>query len=414
MKKILLTLGIALAALVTTQANAQDCSGNRYKQVIFTDIDSVMNVKYGSNFKQDGVTNEDLYMDVYFPKNDADNSRAVILLAHGGSFIGGDKADVAAMCKYMASMGYVAITINYRLLAVDASVFTNLGPAFKQAVVRAIHDMRASIRYVRNSADNGNPYGINPDLIITGGVSAGAIMTNHVTYLDKDSEVPTDLMAYMTAQGGLEGNSGTPGVSSVPQMNLSMCGAVMDTTWINAGDQPYYGIHTTDDDIVPYLYGQPNVMGMTIPVDLYGDSLIFIRSNGQGVSAKYKNYLTGGHCGFLQNPTQLSETMDDMMGFTYHNLCETGLLNTNNIADKLYFSAYPNPTSSDLTIEIPSNQWESTIAIVDLLGKTVFTATIPATQSIYNVNVSTMPAGIYQVRVQTNDGRMAIQKIVVE
>lgn len=414
MKKILLTFGVALALFATTQVSAQDCSGNRYKQAIFSEVDSVMNIEYGENFKQDGVTNEKLFMDIYFPKGDADNNRAVILLAHGGSFIGGDKADVAAMCRAMSKMGYVTVTINYRLInATDPAILMNLGPGFKKGVVRALHDMKAAIRYVRNSATLGNPYGINPNLIIVGGVSAGAIMANHVTYMDVIGKVPSDLLVYTNEQGGLEGTSGTPGVSSVPQMNLSMCGGVLDTVWLENGDQPYYGVHTDDDSTVKNLYGQPNI-GLPIPVSLYGDSLMFKRTQSTDMSSKYKRYLTGGHCGFLQDPTQLQETLDDMMGFTYHNLCETGLLNTNKIADKLYFSAYPNPTSSDLTIEIPSNQWDATVEMMDLLGKTVFTTSIPASQTIYNVNVSTMPAGVYQVRVRTNDGRMAIQKIVIQ
>ena len=414
MKKILLTFGVALALFATTQVSAQDCSGNRYKQAIFSEVDSVMNIEYGENFKQDGVTNEKLFMDIYFPKGDADNNRAVILLAHGGSFIGGDKADVAAMCRAMSKMGYVTVTINYRLInPQDPAILLNLGPGFKKGVVRAIHDMKAAIRFIRNSATTNNPYGLNPDLIISGGVSAGAIMANHVTYMDAMNKVPTDLVDYITDQGGLEGTSGTPGVSSVPQMSLSMCGAILDTVWLEAGAQPFYGVHTEEDQTVKYLYGEPNI-GLPIPVSLYGDSLIFKRAEAVGINSRYLHYPNGIHCAFLQDPAQLQETMTDMMDFTYHNLCETGLLNTNKIADKLYFSAYPNPTSSDLTIEIPSNQWDATLEMMDLLGKTVFTTSIPASQTIYNVNVSTMPAGVYQVRVRTNDGRMANQKIVIQ
>lgn len=259
MKKILLTLSLAIGTLAVNSANAQDCSGNRYKNDIFTEIDSVVNIKYGANKKRDGATNEDLYLDVYFPKNDTDNERAVIMLAHGGSFTSGSRKDVRPYAIDMAKKGYVVVSISYRLLSQAdlIAIFSDMPTGFKQEVVRAIHDMRAAVRFIRKSASDGNPYGINPDLIIVGGVSAGAILANHVTYLDTDAKVPADLANYMTAQGGMEGNSGTPGVSSVPQMSLSMCGAIMDTTWLETGDQPFYGVHTKDDDVVQNLYGYP-------------------------------------------------------------------------------------------------------------------------------------------------------------
>ncbi len=43
--------------------------------------------------------------------------RAAIVVVHGGSWIRGDKADVAwrAVCQWFASAGYVALSVNYRL-----------------------------------------------------------------------------------------------------------------------------------------------------------------------------------------------------------------------------------------------------------------------------------------------------------
>lgn len=407
MKKILLTLGLAVGSLALNHANAQDCSGNRYKNDIFTEIDSVVNIKYGQNKKQDGATNEDLYLDVYFPKNDTDNERAVIMFAHGGSFTSGSRKDFRSLCINMAKKGYVTISISYRLLNItDPAVLVNIPLGFKKEVVRAIHDMRAAVRYIRNTASDGNPYGINPDLIIVGGGSAGAILANHVVYLDADNKVPSDLTSYMTAQGGLEGNSGTPGVSSIPQMSLSMCGAIMDTTWLEAGDQPYYGVHTKDDDVVQNLYGYP--LQGNVAVNLYGDSLMYKRTLNVGINSQYKYYETGGHCEFG------SDFYEDMMGFAYTQLCQEGLLNTTKIANKLYFSVYPNPVSSELTIEIPSNQWNANVEIIDMVGKTVYTSSISASQSILKVNTTNLRAGVYQVKVKTNDGRISVQKIVIE
>jgi len=406
MKKLILSLSALTISLLSLQSFAQDCSGNRYSQAIFTDIDSAVNIKYGSNYKQDGITNEDLYLDIYYPKNDTDTDRPVVLLAHGGSFIGGNRKDIATLCKNISSMGYVTVSISYRLLNVNASVIANPGLEFKKEVVRAIHDMKAAIRYMRKSYDNNNPYGINPNIIINGGVSAGAILANHLIFLDNDNKIPSELTSYFSAQGGLDGTSGNSGYSSTPQMVLSMCGAIMDTTWIESGDQPYYGVHTTPDQVVPNLYGQPNI-GMTIPVDLYGDSLMFNRAHNVGVNSKYKNYPTGGHCEF--GP----EYFADMMGFTYQNLCVQGLSTKNN-PEKVYFSVYPNPANSTVTIEIPGNKWDATYEVIDLVGKVVYKSTIQSDQILTQLDVTSFPSGVYQIKVNTNDNRTAIKKFIIE
>lgn len=135
---------------------------------------------------------------------------------------------------------------------------------------------------------------------------------------------------------------------------------------------------------------------------------MYKRTLNVGINSQYKYYTTGGHCEFG------ADFWEDMMGFTYTQLCQEGLLNTTKIENKLYFSVYPNPVSSELTIEIPSNQWNAAIEIVDLVGKTVYTSSMSASQSTVKVNTTNLTTGVYQVKVQTNDGRIAVQKIVVQ
>lgn len=407
MKKWLLAIsGLALAAS-TNFSNAQDCTGNRYSQVVFTEIDSIVDVQYGSNLLQDGTTNQDLLLDIYFPKNDTDTDRPVVLLAHGGSFIGGNRKGIADLCKNISKLGYVTVSMSYRLLSItDPSVFANVGLAFKKEVVRSVHDMKAAVRFLRKSYDDGNTYGINPNIIIVGGVSAGAILANHAVYLDTEAKIPSELASYFTDQGGLEGNSGNAGYNSKAQMVLSMCGAIMDTTFMESGDQPFYGVHTLNDATVPNLYGQPNI-GMSIPVDLYGDSLMFLRARNQGMSTKYKSYAVGGHCEFG------TDYFADMMGFTYQNLC-SGSLNTNNLSDKIKYSVYPNPASNSITLDMPGNNNESTVQIIDMVGKVIYSQIVPAQQVITSITVSQLPAGIYNFAVKSSDGKSTIKKIVIE
>ncbi|MFD0939325.1 alpha/beta hydrolase [Pedobacter boryungensis] len=74
----------------------------------------ISNLAYGNDPKQT--------MDVYLPPNRTSNT-SVIIFIHGGSFIGGDKADFNKHAIYLAGCGYAVLNVNYRL--VDGSGLTN-------------------------------------------------------------------------------------------------------------------------------------------------------------------------------------------------------------------------------------------------------------------------------------------------
>lgn len=405
MKKLLLLSMVTWGTFQVT--HAQDCSGNRYYQPIFTDVTEQTDVTYGSNLLQDETTVQDLKMDIYMPTGDTDTDRPLIVFAHGGSFIGGSKADVADQCRAFAKMGYVAVGIQYRLLSVNTSVIMNPGLEFQKEVVRAVHDMRAAIRYFRKSvALDGNPYGINPNLIIVGGVSAGAILSNHVAYFDNDTKIPSILTSYVSAQGGLEGTSGTPGYNSVPQMVVSFCGAIADTAWIESGDQPIVGVHNTDDNVVPNLAGNPNV-GISIPVTLYGDSLIYKRTLTTGVVSDYMSVNSSGHCVF---PPEAAPFVTDFM---HNQICVQGLSlaeNPNNIV----FSVYPNPAKETFFVDVPSNSWNWEITIINPLGQIVSSQSMNANQNLIQIESSNFESGIYLVRLNSQDGKEVMKRIVIQ
>lgn len=405
MKKSILSFSIAVFSAIGP-VSAQDCTGNRYHQQIFTAVDEDLNVQYGSNFAQDGTTNVDLFLDIYTPQGDTDTDRPLVILAHGGSFISGNKSDIAAQCRELAKMGYVTASIQYRLLAMSPEVIMNPGLEFQKEVVRAVHDMRAAIRFFRKSVeDDGNPYGINTDIIIVGGFSAGAILANHATYFDSESKIPTDLITYVAAQGGMEGNSGNSGYNSVPQMALSWCGAIADTSWIEPGDQPYVGVHNLDDAVVPNLAAQPNI-GVVIPVMLYGDSLMYTRTLNVGVNSAYMSVPGSGHCDF---PPSHAVFVTDFM---YEQLCVQGLSLANN-PGTVVFSVYPNPTEEFFYIDIPSNEWNWNVSIINTLGQAVSTTEIPSHQNRITMQSAGFTPGIYLVKLTSEDGKEAMKKVVI-
>lgn len=63
--------------------------------------------------------------DLYVPANlDIGNAQQLILFIHGGSFNSGAKEDGEVWCKYYASKGYIAASLDYSLQTVqeDASL----------------------------------------------------------------------------------------------------------------------------------------------------------------------------------------------------------------------------------------------------------------------------------------------------
>ena len=159
------------------------CDGARYRYRIFDEIQVESGVVYGSNVGSSGA-NVVLDMDVYQPSNDEVTDRPVVVVAHGGFFLAGsnDGVDVVPLCEDLARMGYVAASISYRL-GVD-NLF-DLETSLQEAVLRGVHDAKAAVRFFRKThAEQGNPYGIDPNRIVLGGSSAGAFIALHAAYID--------------------------------------------------------------------------------------------------------------------------------------------------------------------------------------------------------------------------------------
>ena len=88
-------------------------------------------------------------------------TRAAIVVVHGGSWSRGDKADIAwrAVCQWLASAGYVAFSLNYRLAP------ANIYPA-------AIDDVQAAVAWLRED-EQVTRFHIDPERIGAFGGSAG-------------------------------------------------------------------------------------------------------------------------------------------------------------------------------------------------------------------------------------------------
>lgn len=208
---------------------------------------------YGKNKTQAGIEQE-LVFDVWMPNQRNESLSPLIVLAHGGYFLGGDKRDMNFLCEQLVRQGFVVANINYRLLDVAESEIS-----YKRAVVDAVFDMKAAVRYFKRDACAANNFKIDTNAIFVGGYSAGAITSLHYAYANTiyDAyQIGGNLMInYCHSRGGAEGNSGNQGYSSKVRGVINVAGSLHNASLIDAYEPSLFSVHGTADDIVPFTEG---------------------------------------------------------------------------------------------------------------------------------------------------------------
>lgn len=206
-----------------------------------------LDVVYG---KGDG---QDLHMDIAKPAS-GDGPFPVVVCIHGGAWRGGNKQRYHMLIKQLAQQGYVAVTVQYRL--VPHARFPS-----------QVEDVKCAVRYLRAHAAE---LKINPDRIGAMGESAGG----HLSLM----------LATTDAKSGMEGGGGWADQSSRIQAEVNFFGptdmtlpypegvqplltnfiggtlqekpnehrAASPITYLTADDPPIITFHGTADNVVPY------------------------------------------------------------------------------------------------------------------------------------------------------------------
>ena len=211
-RRVRLALLAVLALGVVTGCTLPAPAGTaplRYRDIIFPNVTTTSGLVYGSapDLSGNPVT---LTLDMYQPQGDTQTSRPAIVLVHAGSFTGGSSTDpnMVLMAKNFAERGYVAVSINYRLLGVPGDQCAKQDPPSAEcttAVLAAQHDAQAAVRWLRANA---TADGVDPSRIVIGGTSAGAGTALAVGVNSTDP-----------------GTSGNPGYSSRVSGAISISGA---------------------------------------------------------------------------------------------------------------------------------------------------------------------------------------------
>ena len=372
---------------------------------LFDSVVVTTDVQYGSNTPVSGGSAQPLLMDIYEPYGDTLAERPVVLVAFGGSFIGGARGDVAELCERLARLGYVAIAPDYRV----GFFFPNINTT-ELAVTRCMHDLRGCIRCLRKTTVlDGNPWRIDADRIIVGGVSAGGIGAVQVAYLDESSEIPAILYDDTLSIGAIEGNSGWPGYSSVPLAAWSMSGAVGDTNWIDTGDVPLISLHEEEDGVVPYGTQEVSVIGIPTGLVASGSSDIHRRLNNVGVPNCFFSYPGNGHVGYLNY--DLENAVGRVASFLAEVVCAQPITCGNiatDIPDPLPndgWQPFPNPTTGAITIQLDE---AALITVTDVSGRVVLQQR--ASAGSIELELGALPSGLYSLRCM--GGRVRTARVI--
>ena len=401
-----LLLLTAMTAGLFTLHGQTECDGERYRYTSTFDNVSVSEGHvYGSNIDALGADTE-LDFDFYEAVGDGQTDRPLLIIAHGGFFLGGanDGTDVVPLCEDFARMGYAVASISYRLGI--ANLF-DLENELIRAVWRGVHDGRAAVRYFRKSVEeDGNPWGIDPDRIYMGGVSAGGFLAVHHAYVDDDSEIPAVIDQTAPGMGGgLEGASGNPGYSSDVAGIFNICGALKDADWMQAGDAPIVSVHGTADGTVPYGTGSVSLLGFNV-TEVDGSATLHERAEEIGLTHCFVTIDGAGHVPHVTNADAYDVTLSTVAGALSSWICasypgQCGQYDyTSDIREQVAAAVrlYPNPTTGgQVTLSHSAADGAWTALIRDARGRVVAEHRANGPQA--SLDVGALPSGLYVIEV---------------
>jgi len=425
----------ALLLLTAMQTFAQTpCSTGRYASNVYSSINTTSNITYGQNNSWSGASTT-LKLDFYEPQGDTAAVRPLIIWVHGGSFIGGSKTDVdvATWSQEFAKKGYACASIDYRLgfFPIDSANAV-------KAVVRAVQDLKAAIRFFYKDRATTNTYKIDTNHVFVGGSSAGAITALHVAYLNDPCEIQDYLSAGTIATlGGLEGTSGNPGYSTKVHAVVSGCGALARYSWLEAGDVPLCSVHGTNDGTVKYNRGIVNPGTPLMYLD--GSRMLHERACAVGVENTFYTFPNAPHVPYAGSQAYMDTTLNFIRDFLLKQLgcndpdlqpandwMETANLYATNYCDgspvdevcatsglvenkEVKMLVYPNPAQNDVQVKW-ATALNMSIELYDFAGRKLVNENVLSDG--YTLRRGNLQSGTYILKLTDKNGNTLVKKLI--
>ena len=404
---ILLFIALAIGKVSFGQLN---CALNNYEDILY-EVEKTHTIKYGENYTLSGKA-VDLMMDVYQPVGDTSIFRPGIIMAFGGSFVGGNKEDVQDLCISLSARGYVSFAIDYRLFDLVTIPDSTL---ILRTMLDARSDMLGAVKYLQHDIQNGNTFRISAESLFIGGVSAGAITALHAALLQPGDPVIDWMVPVLEEAGGYEGNSNLPEAMDAPIQIagvFNLLGAVCDPGWIDVNDVPVVSMHGTADDVVPYDKGiiYLDLGPISIPlITLFGSHVIHEKLLEANIQNQLITVPGGQHGDFLIDGSIWSDSLSNTVFSSFYDwiLCPEP---SNNLDEMRYHSiaVFPVPTIGRLNVQLPADQKELHYEIWALSGKRLKYGII--NQAHAYMDVSELPAGLYLLNAYNPTGKDIYQQ----
>jgi len=382
---------LCVIILFNFTASQAQCDG-RYQEEVFNEV-SVTTVTYSDVY--------DLDVDIYQPIGDVETNRPLLILAHGGSFVGGVKTNptIVKLGNTFAKRGYVVASITYRLMMI--SDFLDAYSALN-GVAKAFSDSRAAIRYFRKSIAEGNPYNIDSNQIYFGGNSAGGALALHVAFMQEEEVGDSLLLVALNNNGGVNGNSGNEGYSSEVKGAISLAGGITDLNFITESDfdKLLISCHGDKDRTVQYLCGPPFSYPFLPLPELCGGGAILEHLEAKDFDKYHHLVFEGaGHV-----PWEFESASEDaMIRFVSENLYNNLDCANVIVSQKPYI--FPNPTERMFTIESLKRVYN--VIISNLKGGVILRS-----KDSSKINIEHLPQGIYVVEIHDENKKVTRTKVV--
>lgn len=393
---------ILLVIKLSPAQSALSCDGKRYLEEIFDSV-KVTTQQYGKNISLVGDSLP-LYMDIYEPIGDQSAKRPAMILAFGGTYISGDRTQLAFLGRLFAQHGYVVACIDYRIWPLFVLGFPD-SAAIVDVAMKAMGDMRASIRYIKSQA---NTLKIDTSLVFAGGVSSGAITAIQVAYLDAGDQIPDFLKKVIDFNGGLEGSSGknTMNYSSKVKGVLNLSGAIFDLNWIDPGEPVMISMHGTADNIVPY--GDGIAAGL---VGVKGSGVIHPVLKSKNIKETLISVQGGGHTDIYFEPRYaffVDSFVHVAKKFLYGEICNlTSPVRQHEIVQA---KIYPTPALDYIMVESSLHRVIQTARLIDMMGKSI---PLQFNQNKIDLHRNLSP-GIYMLELNyRGGGQREVAKVVI-
>jgi acetyl esterase/lipase len=140
------------------------------------------------------VDGEKLHLDIYRPVEQASGAKSpAVVLVHGGGWRGGDRkgGSIVALGRALAEAGFVAFSIDYRLVKEGPSGWMNQYPV-------PIEDCRRAVRWIR---EHSSEYGADATKIGAAGDSAGGHLVALLGTTDIEGEPSSRVQAVVDIFG---------------------------------------------------------------------------------------------------------------------------------------------------------------------------------------------------------------------